>query len=188
MERLDNRDMIIAAGEVTKVEFSEAKEKALVEIDNQLTFEFKNKPGNARANNVRKMMLNNGEHVICVGGKSKMSPLFSFGYEIKRAGIVKDDSYAFLLGRIDNITKAGKEAIITFDIGKKIYVETDTETAKPLAPGQNVLFTCYIERKKICHDICNHWGISICEACPRYKTALKYRALYANIIKEEKND
>ena len=175
--------VVLMDGTVTSVQFSERKDRVQVEFKDEgnFVFEFSNKK-KPRADQVKKMRLRPGEHVIAVGATSGASNAFGYGFDIMRTGKVAEGGYAVLRGTAEKIVKTSVKSLLTVttEDGKEFAITAPTPMVNNLNPGVLISCLCTISETFSCSGSCKNAGAGKCGSCTKQKKKKKYSAIRIN--------
>lgn len=177
LERIN--DVILMDGVIKKVSYSKNRDLFRVEFsDTKVVFEFRNGKRN-RADLVKKMKLNTGEKVICIGAQSEFSQFYAFGWDIKREGYFSQNGYSVVRGRIENSIKRGKKQMLYVKNGDKLMsLKVDSDVC--FEKGKDVSAICYSSPYSICNHPCRKWKTEACECCTKAEGEKRYTAMAVN--------
>lgn len=164
-------------GVIKKISCSKTMDVFKIEfINSDMIFEFRNGKKN-RADMVKKMKLQTGEHVIVVGAKSDASRLYVFGWDIKREGYINAGNCIFVKGTVEKLLDSGVKQMAYIKNGEKlmpVYVNADRFS---LHTGKNVSAICYAHPYSTCQCTCPKWYTGKCEYCKKGETEKRYIAM-----------
>lgn len=171
-------------GIIKKISCSKTMDVFKIEfINSDMIFEFRNGKKN-RADMVKKMKLQAGEHVIVIGAKSDASRLYVFGWDIKREGYINSGSCVFVKGTVEKLLDSGAKQMAYIKNGEKlmpVYVNADKFS---LHTGKCVSAICYAHPYSTCQNTCPKWHTGKCEYCKKNIEEKRYIAMQ---LEEEKN-
>ena len=170
-------DTVLMDGIIKKIIYSRTKDFIRIEFKNSaMLFEFRNGKKN-RADTVKKMKLESGEHVICIGAISDVNKNHVFGWDIKREGFINSGDVSFVKGHIDHVMKIGNKNMVYLKNGEKTMPLLINNSKFDLHDGKNMTAICGSHLYNICNNTCKEWNGNKCECCRKKKTEKRYIAV-----------
>ena len=150
--------------------------------NSDLVLSFANSKNKKRADIAKKMKISPGEEVIVSGVRSKNSASCITGFDLKRAGYVRNQNGYLFQGNIEKIIPCGSSSFLHLSFGKEncqISVPTDELISKNITDSANVRMACLCLNEKGCFGACPQkaFSLSACDGCSNYKTDRKWVCL-----------
>jgi hypothetical protein len=175
-------------GIIKKIFYSKTMDLVKIEfLNSEMIFEFRNGKKN-RADMVKKMKLQVGEHVIVVGAKSDASRLYVFGWDIKREGYINVGNCAFVKGTVEKIMDSGTKRMVFVKNGEKLMPVYINAREPVLHTGSWVSVICYAHPFNTCQKPCVKWYTGKCDYCKKSLYEKRYIAMELEENREDKAD
>lgn len=173
-------------GVIKKISYSKTMDVAKIEFyDSEMIFEFRNGKKN-RADMVKKMKLQAGDHAIVIGAKSDVSHLYVFGWDIKRNGYINMGNCIFVSGTVEKVSDAGVKKMVYIKNGEKLMPVYMNDNKPILRTGCLVSAICYAHPSSTCQKPCLDWHVGKCSFCKKDLSAKRYIAMEIEVTDKEK--
>lgn len=172
-------------GIIKKISCSKTMDVFKIEFTNSdMIFEFRNGKKN-RADMVKKMKLQTGEHVIVIGAKSDASHLYVFGWDIKREGYISAGNCIFVKGTVEKLLNSGAKQMAYIKNGEKLMPVYINANRIAFHEGCNVAAICYASTYAVCQRTCPNWYTRKCGYCKRAVSEKRYMVMQLEQLKTE---